>query len=98
MVLQKTPHPKNKGLMATTPEITAPENTQLNTTFTFEMSDDENAEDNEVSKIEKRIPMMNVIEASVVEESLRGMIDRIEQVCALSIKKLSSKTSVAVQL
>ena len=93
VVLQKTPHPKNKALMATTPE-----NTKLNTTFTFEMSDDENAEDNEISKIEKRIPMMNAIEASVVEESLRSMIDRIQQVCALFIRKLSIKTSVAVQL
>lgn len=77
---------------------TTPEDRQLNTTFTFEMSDDENAESDEVSRIKKRIPMMNEIEASVIEESLRNMIDRVEQVRALFIKNISGETCFAVQL
>jgi len=54
------------------------EEVALNTTFTLE-SDDENEADDDVRRIEKKIPQMNDLEKSVVEESLQELMERVNK-------------------
>ena len=75
VVIKKTPAKKRKSV--STPNA---DEIGLNTTFTLE-SDSEQEVDEEVKKIENKIPEMNDLEKAVVEESLQQMIKRIEDVC-----------------
>ena len=74
MTIRKTPAKRRRS--------SAPDNDEeigLNTTFTLE-SDGENEADEDVRRIEKKIPQMNDLEKSVVEESLQELMERVNKV------------------
>ena len=74
MTIRKTPAKRRRSNAPYNDEEVA-----LNTTFTLE-SDDENEADDDVRRIEKKIPQMNDLEKSVVEESLQELMERVNKV------------------